>query len=168
MHPFDPGPGGVLLATGERARAEAELTRALKIWDDLLAQSSPCDEYLASRARTLILLGRYDEAARAAGALASRTDDDGKDAYDVACVLAFNLPLPGPDPLAAARVPAGRAGGLADRAMELLALAVGRGYATREQVQGDRDLDALRDRADFPRLLDLLLDRGFPADPFAP
>ena len=159
--------GYCLLARGERARADAELSRALQQWDQLVARSSPDDEYRANRGRTLVLLGRYDEAFQVAEALAGRPDDGGKNAYDAACVLAFNLPLPGLDPLAAARIPAGRAGTFADRAIGLLGLAVGRGYTTREQVQSDGDLDALRVRVDYPRLLDLLLDRGFPSDPFA-
>lgn len=159
--------GYCLLARGERVRAEAQLARALKLWDDLLARASPGDEYRAQRARTLVLLGRYDEAVQAAELLASRTDDDGKHAYDAACALAFDLPLSGPDPLAAARIPTGRAGGIADRAMGLLVLAARRGYATREQIHKDLELDALRDRADFPKLLDLILDHRFPDDAFA-
>jgi hypothetical protein len=47
------------------------------------------------------------------------------------------------------------------------AMARGRSARSLTLAQADRDLDALRDRADFPRLLDLLLDRGFPDGPFA-
>ncbi len=58
----------------------------------------------------------------------------------------------------------------ADIAMSWLAKAVAAGYDTPQrlaQMTRDRDLDALRDRADFRRLLAELLDRGFPKDPFA-
>ena len=44
------------------------------------------------------------------------------------------------------------------------------GYSTPKRLAHmtrDSDLDALRDRADFRRLLAELFDRGFPRDPFA-
>ena len=55
-------------------------------------------------------------------------------------------------------------------AMSWLAKAVAAGYSTSQrlaQMTRDSDLDALRDRADFRRLLAELFDRGFPEDPFA-
>jgi tetratricopeptide (TPR) repeat protein len=59
----------------------------------------------------------------------------------------------------------------ADRAMSWLAKAVAAGYNKPQNLAHmtrDPDLDALRGRADFRRLLAELFDRGFPADPFAP
>ena len=58
----------------------------------------------------------------------------------------------------------------ADIAMGWLAKAVAAGYDAPQHLANmarDRDLDALRDRADFRRLLGELFDRGFPKDPFA-
>jgi tetratricopeptide (TPR) repeat protein len=58
----------------------------------------------------------------------------------------------------------------ADTAMRWLAKAVAAGYHMElqiVQITRDRDLDALRDRADFRRLLAPLLDGVFPQDPFA-
>jgi serine/threonine protein kinase/tetratricopeptide (TPR) repeat protein len=58
----------------------------------------------------------------------------------------------------------------ADRAMSWLAKAVAAGYHTPQNlahISQDHDLDALRARADFRRLLAEQFDRGFPADPFA-
>jgi serine/threonine-protein kinase len=159
--------GHCLLARGERAKGEAELTRALNIWDELLARSSSGNDYGLLRGRTLILLGRYDEALRAAELMANRPDDGGESAYDVGCVLAFNLPLGSRDPLASARISIERAGAIADRAMKFLTLGAQRGQITIEQLQTDPDLESLRLRADFPRLLALVLDHGFPADAFA-
>jgi tetratricopeptide (TPR) repeat protein len=55
-------------------------------------------------------------------------------------------------------------------AMKWLTKAVAAGYGTPGHVArlvGDHNLDALRDRPDFRRLLAELLDRPFPADPFA-
>jgi hypothetical protein len=59
----------------------------------------------------------------------------------------------------------------ADRAMDWLRKAVAAGWNTPRQIAQmarDPDLDALRHRADFRRLLAELFDRDFPADPFAP
>jgi hypothetical protein len=160
--------GGCLLARGQRARATAELTRALALWDGLVAQAAQEPSYLQDRAWTLIVLGRWDEAVRAAQSLAALPDESGKNLLAAARILAFNLPRPGPDPLAAARVPPDRAAALAEAAMSSLARAITRGGSTREQLERDEDFAALRTRADFPGLFDLLLDRGFPADPFCP
>jgi hypothetical protein len=58
----------------------------------------------------------------------------------------------------------------ADTAMSWLAKAIGAGYNTPRRLAHmtrDSDLDALRDRADFRRLLAEQFDRGFPRDPFA-
>ena len=80
------------------------------------------------------------------------------------CSRAVTASLPRAD----ARRAAGRCE--ADRAMNWLAKAVAAGYQTPENVAHmtrDPDLDALRGRADFRRLLAGLFDRGVPADPFA-
>jgi hypothetical protein len=55
----------------------------------------------------------------------------------------------------------------ADIAMSWLARAVTAGYDDLANLTRDPDLDALRNRADFRRLLARLFDRGFPKDPFA-
>ena len=58
----------------------------------------------------------------------------------------------------------------AKTAMIWLAKAVAAGYNTPQRLAHmtrDLDLDALRDRADFRRLLAKLFDRMFPKDPFA-
>jgi serine/threonine protein kinase/tetratricopeptide (TPR) repeat protein len=63
-----------------------------------------------------------------------------------------------------------QAGAEANRAMSWLEKAVAAGYHRPGHVAHmtrDHDLDALRDRADFRRLLAELMDPAFPADPFA-
>jgi hypothetical protein len=55
--------------------------------------------------------------------------------------------------------------------MDWLRKAVAAGWKTPRhvaQMTRDPDLDALRHRPDFRRLLAELCDRGFPTDPFAP
>jgi hypothetical protein len=59
----------------------------------------------------------------------------------------------------------------ADNAMSWLAKAVAAGCATlpnRTHMAWDSDLDPLRERADFRRMLAGLFDLGFPEDPFLP
>ena len=82
----------------------------------------------------------------------------------------------GPSPRACCEPTTGRpdagqqADAEADIAMSWLAKAVAAGYDAPQhlaQMTRDHDLDALRDRADFRRLLGELFDRGFPKDPFA-
>lgn len=66
--------------------------------------------------------------------------------------------------------PAGGQAPDADLAMKWLTRAVASGYSTAQHLahmMRDRDLDILRDRADFRRLLAKLFDRIFPGDPFA-
>jgi hypothetical protein len=63
-----------------------------------------------------------------------------------------------------------QAGIEADQAMAWLSKAVAAGYDTPQylaHMTRDPDLDSLRDRDDFRRLMAGLMDRGFPADPFA-
>ena len=96
----------------------------------------------------------------------NRTDAVGL--YDTACYRAVAAGVLRTD----GRIPdAGKqADAEADTAMRWLAKAVAAGYSTPNRLAHmtrDSDLDALRDRADFRRLLAELFDRGFPKDPFA-
>lgn len=56
----------------------------------------------------------------------------------------------------------------ADRAMELLALAVKAGYRNRAHITRDKDLDAVRDRTDFQKLLATLPPERLPSPRPAP
>jgi tetratricopeptide (TPR) repeat protein/tRNA A-37 threonylcarbamoyl transferase component Bud32 len=90
----------------------------------------------------------------------NRTDADSL--YQAACFRAVTAGL--------LRAAARTADAEADRAMSWLAKAVAAGYHTPQNLAHmirDPDLDALRGRADFRRLLAELFDRGFPTDPFA-
>jgi serine/threonine-protein kinase len=158
--------GRLLLARGERARGLAELALALRRFEALLAHSRKDTRFLSGRACVLVLLGRYDDAIKAAEVLADAPGGLLTPFTGAASALAFNLPRPGPDPAASIRVPSERAPAFADRAMLYLARAIDRGELTREELETNTDFDPLRARADFPPLYDRLLDRGFPIDPF--
>ena len=103
---------------------------------------------------------------RSCGKSSHRTDADSL--YNAACYRAVSASLL----RAEDRKPdAGeQAEAEADKAMLWLAKAVTAGYDTPQHLAHmtrDTDLDALRDRDDFHRLLAELYDRGFPKDPFA-
>jgi hypothetical protein len=55
----------------------------------------------------------------------------------------------------------------ADRTVEEFRLTLADGYADIPPFVRDEDLDPIRDRADFQRLLVSAMDRLFPAEPFA-
>jgi tetratricopeptide (TPR) repeat protein len=158
--------GRLLLARGERARGLAELARALKRVEALLARSPKDTRSLYGRASVLVLLGRYDDALKAAEEVASAPGGLITPLTGTASALAFNLPRPGRDSATAIRVPSERARAFADRAMVYLAQAIDKGELSREELETCTELDPLRVRADFPPLYDRLLDRGFPIDPF--
>jgi hypothetical protein len=77
--------------------------------------------------------------------------------YDVTCALALTVPL----------VPGDQKQVLAAEAVQWLREAIAAGWHDAVHTSRDSDLDPLRDRDDFRRLLAELFDRGFPTDPFA-
>jgi tetratricopeptide (TPR) repeat protein len=109
-------------------------------------------------AGSLRALGRLAEAAEAAREQARLSPRDPVPLYNAACELSLCVPIES-DP--------GRKAALADEAMRLLRAAVAAGWSDGAHTARDPDLDPLRDRDDFRRLLADLLDRRFPADPFA-
>jgi serine/threonine-protein kinase len=89
--------------------------------------------------------------------------------YHVACELAQTVPLVGrgkPDPELTGAERAERLS-YADRAVEEIQLALADGFSDIALVVHDEDLDPIRSRADFQRLMSSAMDRGFPANPFA-
>src|SRR5262249_30031063 len=97
------------------------------------------------------------EAARVAREWAELVRGDPADLYNVACSLASCVPLAQGEARPS----------LAAEAVAMLERAVAAGWNNAGHPAHDPDLDPLRDRDDFRRLLAELLDRGFPADPFA-
>jgi hypothetical protein len=97
------------------------------------------------------------EAAQVSREWAELVRGDPADMYNVACSLSACVPLTPGEP--------GRT--LAAEAVEMLGRAVATGWSNAQHTARDPDLDPLRDRDDFRRLLAELFDRGFPARPFA-
>jgi serine/threonine protein kinase/tetratricopeptide (TPR) repeat protein len=137
---------------GRHAEAEQDWERALEFED-----GSAKEEI---RARLLLSrLGKLRKQKDAAGFLATAAEYESLNLaaagglYDAACVRALCAALILED----TRIPATDAPRLAkeqgDRAMAWLHQAVAQGWKAAEHMRQDRDLDALRGRADFQKLL---------------
>jgi tetratricopeptide (TPR) repeat protein len=104
-------------------------------------------------ARTLLHLGDHAAAAAAAGRLAETAVNPPNDLYNAACFLARCVPLAAKDD----KLPPARRKELAQeyagRAMTTLRQAVAKGYKNAAHLKKDRDLDPLRSRDDFQKLL---------------
>jgi tetratricopeptide (TPR) repeat protein len=130
-----------------RARAYDALTKpaeAVKDWDRAI-ELSPLPErpgFRASRATSQIQAGMVAEAAAEAAELTKSSNWNVGQWYDFACVYA----------IASGKI-ADKKQEYADRAMELLQHAVQAGYKDAAHMKKDTDLEPLRGRADFKRLL---------------
>jgi hypothetical protein len=103
-------------------------------------------EFSAGKAVALVRVGRRAEAAALAATLADDKELAGEALYSTACALAAGSAGDGPD-----------AGALAERAVALLRRARATGYfkdpATLTQLETEKDLEPLRPRDDFKKLL---------------
>jgi eukaryotic-like serine/threonine-protein kinase len=125
--------------------------------------------------KSLRALGRKEEAltvSRTRFELLEQSPPEQRDVaihYNVACEMAQFVPLIGRGKPETELTPAERAERrqFADRAVEEFRLALADGFTDIPLLVRDEDLDPIRDRADFQRLLASAMDRDFPADPFA-
>jgi tetratricopeptide (TPR) repeat protein/tRNA A-37 threonylcarbamoyl transferase component Bud32 len=125
----------------ERLRKHAE---AEKDWEKAI-ELTPREEqpgYRASRATSRANAGRLAEAVTEVAELTKSATWNAAQWYNFACVYA----------LASGKI-ADKKLELADRAMELLQKAVQAGFTNAAHMKQDNDLDALRDRVDFKKLL---------------
>jgi hypothetical protein len=104
-------------------------------------------------AATLLELAEHTLAAEAATDLARVAFDPAGDAYKAACFLSRCIPLAEKD----AKLPQARRQELAksygDRAVQALRQALAKGYKDAAHMKKDTDLDPLRQRDDFKKLL---------------
>jgi tetratricopeptide (TPR) repeat protein/tRNA A-37 threonylcarbamoyl transferase component Bud32 len=109
---------------------------------------------------TLLHLGAHAEAASAADRLAEAAVDPPEDLYNAACFLARCAPVAEKDE----KLPEARrkevAKNYADRALAALREAVAKGYKDVEHMKKDSDLDPLRGRDDFKKLVAELESAG--------
>jgi serine/threonine protein kinase/tetratricopeptide (TPR) repeat protein len=113
-------------------------------------------------AETLVDLGDHVAASATAGQLLQAAVDLATDPYNAACLLARCVPLVGQD----SQQPETRRRELAkaysDRAVAALRQAVQHGYKDLAHIQKDKDLEPLRSRADFQKLLAKLKEKTGP------
>jgi tetratricopeptide (TPR) repeat protein len=133
----------------------AQHAEAVKDWDRALALNAvPADErrIRRNRVQSLARTGEHAKAVTEANALAEAKDADAGTLYDLACVCAIASAK-----VKGAKNPGADASRLAEeyaaRAVELLRQAVAKGFKDIEHMKKDTDLDALREREDFKKLL---------------
>jgi tetratricopeptide (TPR) repeat protein len=130
-----------------RARAYTRLRKyaeALKDWDKAIELSPKAKEpeFRAARATTRIQAGQMAEAVAEVAELTKLSNWNAAQSYDFACVYA----------VASSNV-ADTKQEYAERAVQLLHQAVKAGYTDAAHMQEDSDLDSLRGRDDFKKLM---------------
>jgi serine/threonine protein kinase/tetratricopeptide (TPR) repeat protein len=103
--------------------------------------------------QTLVDLGDHAAAADVAAQLTQAAVDQRVDVYNAACIWARCADLAGRDPRLSEAQRQERAKAPGDRAMAALRQVVQNGYEDVAHMKKDSDLDALRPRSDFQRLL---------------
>src|SRR5262249_28315473 len=141
-----------------RAEALHKLRRypeALRDWDRVLTlEEGPRRAHLRlDRAATLAQAGQHPEAAAEADALAGQKNAPPRVLYDAACV--FSVASGVTEDVALRER-------YAARAIELLGLAIDRGFKDVGQLQKDQDLDCLRQRTDFKKLVQRIAPKEKP------
>jgi serine/threonine-protein kinase len=104
-------------------------------------------------AATLLGLGEHASAAEAAADLAGIAFDPANDAYQAASFFARCMPLAEMDRACTARQRQELARSYGDRAVQSLRQAIATGYKDIAHLQKDKDLDSLRQRDDFKKLV---------------
>jgi tetratricopeptide (TPR) repeat protein len=153
--------GIAYIDTGRYAQAEDWLQKALTVRERLARENPTVTEYHSELANTYIVLaGAYVRSDRPdkAEAVLKRISKDSLNQtglYNLACTYAVfsaahekNLGKPA-QPAERQQ----RAGEYASRAMDTLGHAVAKGFGNVRLMQTDHDLDCLRSRNDFKRLL---------------
>jgi serine/threonine-protein kinase len=98
-------------------------------------------------------LGHHDLAARSAEEIAALGWDAGIDAYDAACAFALCAAVVHAEEEMAEKDRNERVAAYVDKAMKALANAVTHGYKDVQHMKKDKDLDSLRARPDFQKLV---------------
>jgi hypothetical protein len=105
------------------------------------------------RVRYLLKEQKLPAAVETAAKMKERAGDQAASLYDAACLYALCAGA-AKSPSPPATLPQGARGDkLADEAVELLRQAIAKGYKDAGHMKQDKDLDALREREDFKKLL---------------
>jgi tetratricopeptide (TPR) repeat protein len=155
----------VLQARGELSQARQLLNRAI-VYQQRVLKANSQDPHARLLLRnhyavlTQILLGQgaHADGARAAIDMARARPDDPVDSYNAACFLALCMPLAEKDARLAGEKRLEVAGAYATQAMQFLRVAIQKGWKNAAHMKTDPDLNTLRDREDFKKLLADLKD----------
>jgi hypothetical protein len=129
-------------------------TDALADWDRAVAlDDNPGPYPRLWRAQTLVHLGAHARAAGVAEELAAVTGVPASVVYDAACVCALCVPPVGKDAALSLAERGQLAEKYAARAVALLRRAATAGYKDAGHMKKDSDLDPLRSRDDFKKLI---------------
>jgi eukaryotic-like serine/threonine-protein kinase len=161
------GVAGALFNLANAANRRRDFAAARKLLDEAFPyhqaalQTNPRNTYYREHFRNSLVelsqscAGQGDRSAALAAATKRRDLgwDAAVDAYEAACMLARSVPiLEKDDKLAAAKRQA-EMQYYADQAMTMLRDAVAKGYQDAAQMKKDKELDALRQREDFKKLV---------------
>ena len=148
---------------GRSDDAERSLRRAIEAQEAAFARTPGVARSHESVARHWHHLGRAlrargkpEEALAVARAFRGKAKGRPEDLYDVACDFSVCVPLVRADLKAA----------VADEAMGTLREAVAAGWSRPAHAATDANLVSIRQRDDFRGLLEALMDRNFPKQPF--
>ncbi len=164
--------GWVLRQSGQAQTGLAEFEKAAVTLRKLADANPGVMRYQSRLAFTLNSIGgiQLESGGLAQGVAAIRESEailqrltalTAQDRYNLACKCAL---LARVATMPSSKMSAREAQAEADRAMTLLRGAVAAGYRNLDLMNRDHDLDSLRGRDDFKLLM---MDLGFPADPFA-
>jgi eukaryotic-like serine/threonine-protein kinase len=165
--------GGTLHELAVLVRARGALAEACQLWEQAVAAqreglkaeleraatSKALDLSWANLADTRLRLGEHRPAAQAAAELPLLAPEDCQSYYRAACLLARCASVAAKDPTIPEYKRQELCRAYADQAVQLLGQAIGKGYQDLTALRKDPDLDVLRPRADFQRLLSELAAR---------
>jgi serine/threonine-protein kinase len=157
----------VFRATGQLPQAEASLTKALPLALRLVKQYPKIQEYQTQlvairldRAGTMASLGEHSRSTAETEELLKEANLTGLNVYDATCVYALAVAAVAKDAKLTEAERHKLAESYAARALLLLGQAVDKGYRDFDNIQKDTDLDALRPRADFQKLVRELSEKA--------
>jgi tetratricopeptide (TPR) repeat protein len=135
---------GCFIGRAKAYDALAKSSDAIKDWDQVVELTAPAEQlgFRASRATSRLRAGLVAEAVAEVADLTKSSKWEADQWYDFACVYA----------VASGKI-ADKKQDSADRAMDLLHKAVQAGFNDAPHMQKDTDLDPLRERVDFKKLL---------------
>jgi serine/threonine protein kinase len=145
--------GRLLQAAGRAQDAENAHREVTRLYQQLIADFPTVPQYRYELAISHVELGDHAAAAEAAAQLIQAAVDPAGDICGAACILARCVSLAEGDTRLSAAERKERAEAYADRAMATLRQAVQNGYKDVDHMRTDKDLDPLRARPDFQKLL---------------